>query len=66
MLDPTDTLGKAVVARLLDFFGERTSWQRRLWTTGTIMRLQETVEAVDLLEGVPAARHNLVCWKFNS
>jgi len=59
MLDPHDALGRAVAARLLDFFGERTTWQRRLWTTGTIMRLQETVEAIDLLEGVPAARHNL-------
>ena len=39
-----------VVARLLDFFGLRTDWQRRLWNPGTVTVLQETLEAVDLLD----------------
>ena len=38
-----------VMARLLDYFGRRTDWQRRLWNPGTVTVLQETVEAVDLL-----------------
>ena len=39
-----------VVARLLDYFGRRTDWQRRLWNPGTVTVLQETLEAVDLLD----------------
>ena len=38
-----------VIARLLDYFGRRTNWQRRLWNPGTVTVLQETLEAVDLL-----------------
>lgn len=38
-----------VVARLLDYFGRRTNWQRRLWNPGTVTVLHETLEAVDLL-----------------
>ena len=38
-----------VMARLLDYFGRRTNWQRRLWNPGTVTVLQETLEAVDLL-----------------
>lgn len=38
-----------VLARLLDYFGRRTNWQRRLWNPGTVTVLQETLEAVDLL-----------------
>ena len=38
-----------VLARLLDYFGRRTDWQRRLWNPGTVTVLQETLEAVDLL-----------------
>ena len=59
MLDLNDDRGRAVAARLLDFFGDRTSWQRRLWGVGTVMRLRETVEAVELLDPVPAAQHAL-------
>jgi hypothetical protein len=40
------TLG--VVARLLDFVGDLSPWQRRLWTVGTILRLQEADEAIGL------------------
>ena len=43
---PTDL----VVARLLDHFGLRTDWQRRLWNPGTITVLQETLEAIGLLD----------------
>lgn len=38
-----------VLARLLDYFGRRTNWQRRLWNPGTVTVLQETSEAADLL-----------------
>jgi hypothetical protein len=34
-----------VVARLLDFFGSGTAWQRRLWDIGTILALDEALEA---------------------
>lgn len=36
-----------VIARLLDYFGHRTPWQRRLWNPGTVTLLQETLEAVE-------------------
>jgi|GEM_PF-4052822 len=32
-------------ARLLDFFSDRTAWQRTLWTSGTILSLRELLEA---------------------
>ena len=35
---------------MLDYFGLRTDWQRRLWNPGTVTVLQETLEAVDLLD----------------
>ncbi len=38
-----------VMARLLDYFGRRTNWQRRLWNPGTVTVLEETLEAVNLL-----------------
>ena len=38
------------VARLLDYFGLRTDWQRRSWNPGTVTVLQETLEVVDLLD----------------
>ena len=34
-----------VSARLLDFFSDRTAWQRTLWTSGTILSLRELLEA---------------------
>ena len=34
-----------VVARLLDFFGSGTAWQRRLWDIGTVLALEEALEA---------------------
>lgn len=37
------------MARLLDYFGRRTNWQRRLWNPGTVTLLEETLEAVDLI-----------------
>jgi hypothetical protein len=41
--DPYD---EGVVARLLEFFGDETPWQRRLWTTGTVLRVREACEAI--------------------
>jgi hypothetical protein len=32
-------------ARLLDFTGETTPWQRRLWSLGTVLALRELHEA---------------------
>jgi len=34
-----------VLARLLDFFSEKTAWQRTLWNSGTVLSLQELLEA---------------------
>jgi hypothetical protein len=36
-----------VSARLLDFFSDRTAWQRTLWTSGTILSLRELLETSD-------------------
>ncbi len=36
-----------VLARLVDFFGHRTPWHRRLWNVGTCLALQEVVEYAD-------------------
>jgi hypothetical protein len=40
-----DPFEKHVAARLLDFFGSKTQWQRRLWGSGIILTLQEVLEA---------------------
>lgn len=40
-----DPYEKLVVARLLDFFGSRTQWQRRLWASGIVLTLREVLEA---------------------
>ena len=37
-----------VASRLLDYFGRRTPWQRRLWNVGSILALRETIEAAEL------------------
>ncbi len=38
-----------VAARLLEFFDTRTPWHRRLWATGLILTLRETIEASDMV-----------------
>jgi hypothetical protein len=38
-----------VASRLLDYFGRRTPWQRRLWNVGSILALNETIEAAELV-----------------
>jgi len=38
-----------VAARLLEFLDIRTPWQRRLWATGLILTLRETLEASDMV-----------------
>jgi hypothetical protein len=42
-----DPYPQHIVARLRDFFGETTPWQRRLWDTGTVLALRELSEATD-------------------
>lgn len=36
-----------VVARLFEFFGDRTPWTRRLWSVSTVLALRELLESVD-------------------
>ncbi len=38
------------MARLLDYFGRRTDWQRRLWNPGTVTVIAEVLEALEFLE----------------
>ncbi len=44
MIDVNDQYEALVGARLLDFFGTRTHWHRRLWTTGLVLTLKELLE----------------------
>jgi hypothetical protein len=47
VLDPVNAYEQHVGARLLDFFGSGTPWQRRLWSVGLCLTLRELVEASD-------------------
>lgn len=38
-----------VGSRLLDYFGRRTPWQRRLWNIGSVLALSETIEAAEMV-----------------
>lgn len=40
-----DQFGTEVGARLLEFFGDSTPWQRRLWSSSVSLALREVVEA---------------------
>ncbi|MDX1984577.1 MAG: hypothetical protein SFV51_30175 [Bryobacteraceae bacterium] len=44
MIDVNDQYDSLAGARLLDFFGTRTHWHRRLWTTGLVLTLKELPE----------------------
>lgn len=46
MLD-VNAYDRHVAARLLDFFGSGTSWQRRLWAVGVAMGLKEVLEGCE-------------------
>jgi hypothetical protein len=46
-----DDYSQLVVARLIDFFGFNTSWQRRLWDVGTSLALRELLEATEAVQG---------------
>lgn len=41
---------QSVVARLRDFFGAQTSWQRSLWITSTPLALREALEAAEAVQ----------------
>ncbi|HEY8505919.1 MAG TPA: hypothetical protein VIL46_15145 [Gemmataceae bacterium] len=43
------TQASHVAARLLDFFGARTPWQRRLWNVGIVLGLKELIEASEAI-----------------
>ncbi|MGA3317875.1 MAG: hypothetical protein ABSC64_15720 [Candidatus Korobacteraceae bacterium] len=43
----TGAFDEHVLARLLDFFSDRTAWQRTLWSSGTVLSLNELLEASD-------------------
>jgi hypothetical protein len=49
--EPQISTTTLVHARLLDFFGHRTPWHRRLWNVGTCLALRETVEYADACIG---------------
>ena len=44
MIDVNDQYDTLVGARLLDFFGTRSNWHRRLWTIGLVLTLKELIE----------------------
>ena len=46
MIDPVNEFENHVAARLLDFFGNRTAWHRKLWNIGLMLTLQEVSEAI--------------------
>lgn len=58
-----------VTARLLDFLGDNTPWQRRLWTVGLVLSIEEVLEAsAAAADGVldsaaiPDLRRTVVKW----
>lgn len=60
VVNPFDT---HAAARMLDFFGARTPWQRALWSPGTVLSLKEVLEASQAVqEGIlsDASLRNLV------
>lgn len=51
-----DAYDNHVAARLLDFFGTGTPWQRRLWVIGLVLGIRELLEAAD------AAADRVLSW----
>ena len=49
----TEDSTRYVASRLLDYFGRRMPWQRRLWNVGSILALNETIEAAELVRRGP-------------
>src|SRR5262245_36953357 len=45
MIDSVKPFDVHVGARLLDFFGTRSTWNRSLWHVGTCLMLDEVLEA---------------------
>lgn len=42
-----DSVGRHVIARLLDFFADTTPWPRRLWDISSVLAIREATEAGD-------------------
>jgi len=45
MISPVNHFEQLVCARILDFLSSKTHWNRGLWNVGTILALQEVLEA---------------------
>jgi hypothetical protein len=45
MISAVNTFEQLVCARLFDYFSTRTHWNRSLWNVGTLLALQEVLEA---------------------
>jgi hypothetical protein len=45
MISPVNHYEQLVCARILDFLSSKTHWNRGLWNVGTILALQEVLEA---------------------
>lgn len=50
MLEVNDPYSRNVAACLLDFFGTRAPWQRRLWAVGTVLGLREVCEGCEAVQ----------------
>lgn len=52
-----------VAGRLLDFFGRRTSWHRRLWTSGLLTGLAEAAEFGGTVLSIGRGQENLLRYR---
>lgn len=56
IVQPFDSI---VGARLLDFFNQRTPWQRWLWSTGVVLTLKEVLEASEAVRAAVLSEASL-------
>ena len=47
MISPVNSFEQHVSARILDFLDSRTPWHRALWTVGSVLTLEEVLEAAE-------------------
>lgn len=53
------TFDSIVAARLLDFFNQRTPWQRWLWSTGVVLMLKEVLESSEAVRAAVLSEASL-------